>query len=488
MSEQSEKESRSTNQALIDAWRKANDSWMPVNPRLLKEIRAGLAQGTYERNLELLVSDLKSDLSLFTYCVKRLSEMVKPGEKEPSSPQALFEQAGTSGIQDVISEAAELLSPETFSELDAVQAARLQETLTSAAAVEHLSNAEGIEPLLGYSSGVMRQLGLALVAWNYPHLYAQAMAQIKEEVNADQVFNRVLGFSPQVLGIAFARKWNLLPELRAAVGDEKALEDCDEAAKERVEQVGATLEKLCEVGECLARAQHPELYPSARSDWMRAKHEVESRIGLDGLSTIFEQAKKYCHHYEVQAPEVFVQHTREELAERFENASPEVLLQDNRYIFACAKGTQYQLRELYKTLPEEGPGAEQIKLLARQVMPNAGFTRGCIYVFDPETLLLMPRLSVGESTLNEFKPVDPSPAAAEEDHVVWAYRSEQLVVRSHKLDDPTHVTICGSYGRIQRAGVLVLESDPEYFQAEGGEPREVFEAMRNSLMACLRLF
>src|SRR5262249_37415849 len=150
-----------------------------------------------------------------------------------------------------------------------LQALRFRESLLSASAAEILASKNAIDPEDGFSCGLLRQLGLTLIAWNYPRVYNRAMECITPNEGLDFQLQKVLGFSPSLLGLTFAQRWNLSDEILVALGDRKKRfsVSASERSDSGAQHVGEMLSKICEVSEALARANDPEHYPTALRDW-----------------------------------------------------------------------------------------------------------------------------------------------------------------------------------------------------------------------------
>jgi hypothetical protein len=55
-----------------------------MNPDVLKRVRDGIDQKTFDNNFEALLDELKSDFALFTYIVKELSQKAVLSEQARS--------------------------------------------------------------------------------------------------------------------------------------------------------------------------------------------------------------------------------------------------------------------------------------------------------------------------------------------------------------------------------------------------------------------
>ncbi|MCB0360897.1 MAG: HDOD domain-containing protein, partial [Bdellovibrionales bacterium] len=264
------------------AWDLVQERWIPPNPVVLESIVEGIEKDRYRDNVDLLIEDLSRDLALFTFCLRELVVVLHERGRPlppPTDPIRFFRWAGVGALVELVRRAEERFADSSFQDMTPAQAGRLQEALISATAAETLAPEARLRPEMGYSTALLRQFGLALVAWNYPHIYEHALKRLRNTspggaVSLERIVARRLGFVPSVLAMAMAREWHLAPELRAALGDPRALDEVSEERSATIRRVAENLQTICEVGEALARANDPDTYPTARSDWNTARREI----------------------------------------------------------------------------------------------------------------------------------------------------------------------------------------------------------------------
>jgi len=64
---------------------------------------------------------------------------------------------------------------------------------------------------------------------------------------------------------------------------------------------------------------------------------------------------------------------------------------------------QEEFKKLYAKITPAKIQKENILILVHQIVPKAGFMRGCVYVFEPDSITLVPRLKIGSAELSDFK-------------------------------------------------------------------------------------
>ncbi|MCB0344443.1 MAG: HDOD domain-containing protein [Bdellovibrionales bacterium] len=469
------------NEQFRKVWNAVHQSWMPANPAFLERLTAELDRGVYDKDINSLVDEIRTDISLFSYCVKALKDVVSdtPFEHDPDS---FLRRTSIEQLKQVISEMKDGVQHSRFNEMDSAQAARLQEAMISASVAEKISDEVGLGAGLGFSTGIMRQLGLALISWNYPHVYARAAAKAQSADELEDLISRTLGFRPSLIGIVLAKKWCLPRIQRAALGDTSSLRELPPEEAEQIERMASELETICSIGEALARASNPEAYPTARDDWNHARREIERRLGRLGMDRIKKSLVANCRQYIRHAPHSFSKDIIEKIDRRPEVLSGADLFSQNKYIRACTPDVQRMLKKLYENLDSQTISKENVRLLTSTIMPAAGFSSGCVFVYDPEKRSLVPRAPVGGVTLDHYSEIDCSPIAKERPLVVKAFESNEVIVSEDAWSSDDSTAYGAAYGRIQRAGVLLLNT-----RSVSHNALLVFSALNQALIDCLKL-
>ncbi len=463
-----------------------NRSWLPADPELLERIQFSIEEGIYNDDIDALINELKKDISLFTYCLKRLSEMSSTqlsAEPEVIHPVEVLRQAGVERLRTLLGESHQTLHLTAFSRLKSYQLNRMQESVTSARTAETLAEGFEIDSDIGYASALFRQFGLTMIAWNYPRLYTKAVSELDEGKTVDQVLDRVLGFSPVLLGLSLAREWNIVPELRIALGDSHGSKLIDAREQGEVERLGRTLHKICEVSEALARAQSGEKYPGARADWLTARSEIERRLGKEGFRKLEEKIRESCSHYIQAMPPLLRPESETPLERQTRPETLEAKLSRNSYLQYCPPKVREQLRSLYAELTPDTIDKDNVRLLANDLLPAAGFTRGCFYTFDPAEKSLVPRLAIGTSAITEYATV----AADADDVVADAFQKGGVRYQHDTWDVANPARILAAYGDIQRVGVLRVEVSQTLAALSEEQCMLLLKAFRQTLMDVLKL-
>jgi hypothetical protein len=333
----------------------------------------------------------------------------------------------------------------------------------------------------------LRQLGRTLIAWNYPRIFEQAMSS--SSGNPDAHLNRMLGFSPTLLGIRIARQWQLIPEIRASMGDLQAARLCER--KEQGAQNVTTLVKICEIGEMFSEAAlSTSNSTESFEQWEKARGAIKNEIGEANFLRLQEKLSISLSDYELLAPISF-QNTNL-MAPGRKGASQLSSLDSsgrvsNAYINRLSSPLKEMLSELYASIDFEIASKANVDRLVKVIIPAAGFSSGCIYLFDPESRSLFPRLTVGSSTRKDFSPV--SNIFLNDDIVARGYRSVVPVTALSTRPDGNQIfEISGLLGVNEKAGVLRLIA----LLPSGADKESLFilpfKAIRQALSDSLTLF
>ncbi|MCB0334454.1 MAG: HDOD domain-containing protein, partial [Bdellovibrionales bacterium] len=453
------------NRNLAQACKKIHKDWFPVNSALLSRIQEGLGNGAYELDVDFLVNDIKTDFALYTYCLNELRKQTHEGIELPrtGTPTELLQEAGLKRLSQILDTSPADISPYSLDALSGLHGVRMSESMLGASTAEVLSERRNLSATTGYSTGLLRQLGLTLISWNYPDAFQEAMEQHKKGKRIDHEITRILGFSPSILGIALARQWGLSSEIRLAIGDHQAVTNLSSKEASALRGTASMLGKICEIGEAFARANHPEHYPSAQTDWDTAQKSIKAILGHDGIKVVKEKVKENCSNYLALAPEVFQAQVQQDVEKEIASKSTTESFRLNRYIRHCPRDTQAALADLYEEL-DLSPKVDRdlIARLVREIVPPSGFENGCVFLLEPETMKLHPRLKIGALPLNTFKPYHalsmPSTRTGDTNPILAAYHCNTPIVESNYSLTPTgSACIAMVLGQTQRVGVLYLE-------------------------------
>lgn len=445
--------------------------WFPMNPKILAKVREGLSADTYTNNLGLLFDDLKADFALFTFIIKELSQQAAVegiAAETIANPVELIRWGGTEKIATVLKEQEKLPSVHSLHWSEPFQVQRLRETAIAAGTASALSEQNNLDPELGFSRGVLRSIGLNLIAWNYPSVYSKVLANLTEAESLDDALTRELGFSPALLGMRLLRP-------------DKASEPDNPTS----DASWATYDELCEVGEALARAENPEAYPTATNDWAQAKEFMVKTIGDDAISKIRQQVIENSKMYQETLPEVFADIEAFDPQEKISAHRSTHRMMEEALLKACPEEIQTALRALYADMRDESVNKALVGRLLKQIVPSAGFTGGCVFVVDPSSLTLKPRTLIGDVQMREINNVALEPG----DTAVSALSSSDTIIKTPEDDSRTQKKLTGIYSALgirRKIGVLYLET-PTAQEDQHSEKVEIFHALKQALCDTLLL-
>ncbi|MCB0330905.1 MAG: hypothetical protein KDD70_14640 [Bdellovibrionales bacterium] len=465
-----------------------SDFWIPVNDLLLSEIRSEVAEATDEAVVPEIIAKLKGDFSLFFHSLRKLAGLIREsdGEVETKNPISLLEEGGLQALKAIFS-SDENISRLSFDSGSDAQLARFHEVLVSAASSVSLAESYGIDKDAAYSASVIRQLGLTLIAWNYPGIYQEVVSTLGRSSSLEEQLSRRLGFSPQLLAIRLFQLWGFEPSFATIHG---LYDPAMKGEEELKEAMADTLVELCRVGETLARAHHPELYPSARSDFEEASQIITARLGPKGLRIIQEKVEELMETYYTFMPEVYDYGLENlyELPEEVQAAVAPGEIERNPFLACCTPEVGRAIRRLYTHIDGGMDPAVTTRVLVDDVIPIGKFSGGCVYTADPSIMMLMPQFPFGKLKLRKLEGVDYSVVLSNADMVSLAFQDAEPVVEYKVTEDGQVMTaVAGMFGGTQRVGVLYLEIPEMVSDFVKDEQVLHFQAMRYALVECLRL-
>jgi hypothetical protein len=443
-----------------------------MNPEVVRKIRDGFEQKKYSNQPDLLLEDLKCDFSLFTFVIKEISERAvssDEGKKYLGNPIKLLRWGGAMMVKELLSENQTLPNFHSLHWSEPFQIQRLRETMIIASTASVLSEHQNLDPDMGFSRGVMRDLGLNLIAWNYPTVYTKVLNSLKIDQNLDEELAKELGFTPALLSTRLFRPdWASDPQLQ-----------------DQEDNTWASYDDLCMLGEILARAENPEIYPSAERDYKRAESSINKTLGEGGIDKIRKKALQASGSYTKALPEVFADIHSFDPSLKINRAPQTKRSIDPRALKYCSETLQRELQDIYSQISDDSINRDLVGKILKDIIIAAGFTGGCVFMIDPLTLALKPRTLIGRVEMRRITAQELTP----EDPAVSALSKSEPLFQSGRLRDSEDGTgIYSVLGERKKIGVLYLESpksspilgDPE--QAMG-----VFSALKQALSDALLL-
>jgi len=473
----------SSEKLLKRALQHVSDYWIPVNRQLADKIQTSLANGDYDGNRSLLTKELNSDLGLFFGCIRELKELLAQRESNVTNSTNLTEILEVADLELVgmaLTNFSDAPSVHILSEGEEHQLARLFESLISITTAQTLADGYDYSPGAAGSVAALRQLGFALIAWNYPTVYEEALSDVKNESHEllEDALQQRLGFSPLLLAARLAESWGLPSELvQATVVPTSPL--YEEA--HIISATHTTVSTICRVSEALARVQFDNLYPHARDEWENARKEVERRLGPQGIERIKSCCADACRTLLTTCPDIFRPGTLLD-EETLSTINPS----GNPFVARCEQSIQDLLHHLYRMITLNKPSEAGLRYLLHEIIPAASFSGGCVYTADPLAGGLIPQLQIGYIELRQAQPV-PFSIVGEDPISLAFYSSEGTKPIVAENNRENLGSIISPFGRSQRLGVLYLELPLSNLRSKGEQHLLHFRAISHALTDCLGL-
>lgn len=501
----SEKFGKDPKKALERAFELSERGWFPANPDVVKKISEGLENGTYEADRDSLLTDLKSDLSLWLYCLKEVQKILQQEEEQQERPtfkekipeDAPFAILTPQRVLKILNQPDSPLLFHSISKVSEYQALRLQEAVISVSTAEVLAEEYEVNPDLGYTAAVFRQLGMMLIAWNFPRVYQTALDDMVEaHLSLDELLKQRLGFSPLLLALRFAERCILPEEVVQAISSSsnKTVKPNDadvetgdfEFGKPKKKNTLGILATICNAGEALARAQDPIHYPNAEADWDSAFSVVRDVLGAQGVQQIFEHASRVSEHYVSQVPQLnsFAEESKIDPESSQYGISRR---RNNVYLKGLDPDVRKCFEALYVKINEATVSDELLRELFHTVIPELGFSASAVFTLDPSRTELHPVLRKGVPSAVKLQPVALD-ADFNRNPISDVFDSGRIREDVTDLDGGLQAqSICGVIEGDPAIGVLYLETKSnQIIRCKGGQAT-AFKAVVRCLADVLHL-
>ncbi len=480
--EAGEKSSEYTERRLSRAVEHVSKHWLPYNPEVLKAVRAGVREGRYELGSEFLLADLKRDLGLFSFCLRELLQSQRKLDASIllTSPEVPFEGISSTEILSLLDRAEKALASHSLENTKDSQAAQLRYTLVSAATAEVLASRTELDSEAAFLSSLFRQLGLLLVAWNYPTVFDKAQRAVGGGEALDRELMLQLGFSPEVLGHSILESFCPDPDLEAAVN----------ATGEYLPESGLSktawqLAEICRVGEVLAQANDPERYPKAQASWEEAKEVLNRSLGSDGMKVIRDAVTRYGGAYQSANPSAFSELNEIDPERRLQEAKRRGSQKTNPFVERCPLHIRQRLNEFYETLGESFDSKSAVSRILSQIIPVTGFEAGIIATIEPSRMELIPRLKFGRIALQKVETLSFGGRLSTDNPLLAALAMPAPYMS--RAEGAERAFVVGGLGGENPLGVLYVECGTELLDRQDFELLTVFKAVLRAIEDALKL-
>ena len=471
--------------------------WMPINRTVFERVKASLNRGAYDNNREELIRELHSDMALFTWCLRGLSELAKQEQRTHAGfdPMAYLHSVDLTELKRILDVDPSDITNHDLEHSDNLQAQLLRDVILGASAAEVLSEREGKDSDRAFGAALLRQIGLTLVSWNYPSVVQEAVAAVKEGGELEVEISKRLGFSPSLLALELVREWGVSTKKCFSLGLCVTAEDITAAESEEGTEepldADSYLREVLELGENLAKVNSLDSYPKMRGRWSEIEEQIKEVLGQPGLARIRERFEENFHEYSralTSTPAL----TGPIFNKQKIPASPEALrvLKRNKFIDDCELSVKHKLKRIYDEIDRaKSIDRRLVRVLLDDIVEAARFTAGCIYTHDPALSKLVPQLKIGVPQGIKAEPKDCRMGSPDAPLIVSAFQSVTPLSESVTVPgETTLLCVAGPFGRRARFGVLYLEL-PERSLSEKQRTEVIthFQAISRALNDCLNL-
>lgn len=399
----------------------------------------------HEGNINNLISYIVSDIGLLTSLLSELSQSNRDKKSRTLHEVLISNQDQVLSKLEKIEATSSYHSLEDASE---TQLSRLREALIAIGSSRALAPFCLVDEEIAFSAALVRQLGFLLVAWNYPSVYQDILESSEDGDSIDALVAAKIGFHPHTLALAILGEWGLTEALAPVV----ALEETPSATQSLV----LSLRHLCQIGEALARANEPDLYPSAADDWEASKEEILQIAGESGLSAVRDEVRRCAKCYSDRYPLSF---------SSIKSFNPELA---PKSLPRCKESLKRKLEHLL--LDPSISARDKLRRAAKQIPLEEGFSDGGIYTLEPISDSLVRRLSIGDcKPLPTYKLEDAS-------SIPRSYRENRVIVRG---ESDGHLSFAAPLEELSTVGILFLRTAGDATTAD-------FQAINSAISICLK--
>jgi hypothetical protein len=474
----------STERRLLRAGKRLHRYWFPINDTLLTNIRKGFSDGVYELDSDFLLSELRNDFALFGFVLKEFTNKRRKVNKKfelADNPFETLRRAPLSELKQILCDVSKTISEHSLGSSSKIQLERIADLLVSTSTSETLAEKSEIGSEKAFTAAFIRGLARVLIAFNYPSIFARAAEEKAVHESIDDYLSRLLGYSIELLGTSIGKDLGFSDEyLRTIFLSAKQSSTLEDEKED--------LWNLCHIGECLARANHPELYPNARQNWEIAEEAIQDKLGKDGFKSLTKKIQLNSESYNLVQKNFSSEILDFRPYEKFREFDQRSRFRDNDAAQSLPPKLMRSFELLYETLPNNQVSSLGVRQLLKTIVPLAGFTAGAVYLIDPSKMLLVPRTTIGDLQLENLHSLDYAPSMHNNGTVVQAFRSNTPVVESGFMRKGDRTTSMSTVlGKSKRAGVLYLELPEDHFSLASDQYHKRFKAIAQALCDCLNI-
>jgi hypothetical protein len=387
----------SLSQRARDTMKHLSEGWLPVHADLLTGIQANIHNGHYLENPTLLLEDIKKDPGLYFTAAKRLKKFSDINQSG-FEPLELLQSLEQEQLKEVFQ-----FEPGSYTIHRAEESSPSQELIHELSrlggeSAEEFADEVDQKPSTAHEGTLFRQLGLHLLAWNYPKLFAQTLSLHRTKgVDFDKELQNHFQVAPQQIGARFARDLEMSREIKQSL-----LSQPDRELRPELDmKQQLRLADICQLGELFARAQEPQFFPEAEDHWAAKESVLMPVLGKEVFRTVYQKAE-LIQEEEAQATDFGDLY--EYIAKPEEPKTEGLLLpESNPHLASCSEEIQWAFVSVHRELERSKNALNAIRFLLEKGIPKTGAVRGCLYLQRKKDFQLQAALRFGDTPLPRYQ-------------------------------------------------------------------------------------
>jgi hypothetical protein len=466
--------------------------WMPINGSWFRQIQRWAEFGFYHTGQRKLLADASKDIGILSLLFRRYFESFG-GQSTESDPIAGLNSLSKEQLRSILELPSDALMVHSLLESSPLQVSRLQHTQIASATSELAGEKFKIKEGQAALAATVRQLPLNLIAFNFPTIYTRAtqLAGLGDGT-LEENLNRFLGFYPWQLGARLFGQWGVEEDWWDAMDWREGASDGARGDGVQSAQTHSKSDSplilACDLGESIAKLSEPEIFPETARSWFEISSKVENLLGSNGLERINQRITRELSQYKASIPNLPIIPINPEMsAERANSHHGTLLFERNEPLQHCPESLREIFQAAYKLMRYNQPSGEAVIVLASKAIPAMGFVKGCFFLYDKKQGALIPKLRIGDVSLDQFPVVKVASNAEKPISIGDAMTSATPVSGEHNPFDKDLPHITWRLGSSEKQGVLHLQFNSNVPPEQQSQFNQYFKAARQSLQDALNL-
>lgn len=469
-----------------------SQQWLPVSESVLYSIKHKFDDGEYLNNPKNLLLDLKTDVGLFSWFLKNLPKLITNTDTS-ITPTLIIENIDLSKCDELFKSASLEQFPHRIQGAMKIQSSSIKHAVISAITAETVASHSGLEPELAHLCATIRQVGINLVAWNYPSIFSRAIANVSDNIEGlEKELFRFIGHTPTTLASNICLEWDQDESIKSYIipatpdSESKNSAERETLSIQEREEKQDKLNNCLELGNSMALLSDPEHFPGYAKNWQNTVERLQQAMGQNAINNIQERLAGFSKVYSNNDFDFNIDlEPKKNLTRTSIFRVTDRLMSGNPWIAKCSENLRSKFHKIYSSIDKRGISTEAISLLISELIPILGFVRGCIYKFDEKKMRLLPILRIGETQLETFEVLrcDSGKFMKHPAVIATCYHTpivqEEIFINSELVS-----TIAGIFGDNKKKAVVYVELSKQS-KPDKNLTLLHFKAIQKTLADCL---